>query len=92
MSQYTSVQGDSHHDSSIIAKDTLVALLRSLSRRIHPYSFWDVNGTIDQCDSLCHFLNINKNSNYVTLLDNCGYGAIITKFCAAQLAEVVSGG
>jgi hypothetical protein len=39
---------------------------------------------------LCHFLDINKHSDYLTLLDNCGYGAsITTKKCAAQLAEVV---
>jgi hypothetical protein len=88
MSQYTSWQGDGDHDSSILAKDTLVALLRSLSQRVHPY-FWDVNGTIDQCDSLCHFLNINERFNYLTLLENCGYGAIMTKFCAVQLAEMV---
>jgi hypothetical protein len=88
MFQYSSWQGDGDHDSSILAKDTLVALLRSLSQRVHPY-FWDVNGTIDRCDYMCHFLNINERFNYLTLLENCGYGAIMTKFCALQLAEVV---
>ncbi len=87
MSQYTDVD-DGRHASSKIAKDTFIALLRWLSQRVHPY-FWDVNGSIDQCDSLCHFLHIKDHSDYLVLLENCGFGTSITKACAAQLAELV---
>jgi hypothetical protein len=88
MSQYTDVDGDGRDASSKIAKDTFIALLRSLSRRVHPY-FWDVNGSIDQCDSLCHFLHIKDHSDYLVLLENCGVGTSITKACEAQLASLV---
>jgi hypothetical protein len=38
---------------------------------------------------LCHFLHINNHSDYLVLLENCGFGTSITKACAAQLAELV---
>ncbi len=84
MYQYTPVQGDCHHVRVIqFRKRHLSCIVEIPFSTVHPY-FCDVNGTIDQCDSLWHFLNINGHSNYLTLLDNCGYGASITKICAAR--------
>jgi len=87
MSNYALSQIDCRRGSSTLLQHSFVELLRSLSQRIHPF-FWHVNGESDQEDALCNFLNI-EHSQYLLLLEYCGYGDVLTKVSTSELAEIV---
>ena len=87
MSNYAKSQGNYHHVSFTSPQCSFVELLRSLSQRVHPF-FWHVNGDADQEDALHKFLNI-EHSDYLLLLENCGYGDNVTKVMTAELADQV---
>ena len=87
MSKYAKSQINLHPVSSTSPQRSFVELLRSLSQRVHPF-WWHVNGDADHEDALHKFLNI-EHSQYLLVMENCGYGDNVTKGMTVELAEAV---